>query len=238
MSAVRASRRAVVPLLGLLALAAVAEADDAAALVRDGGRWWRESPDPGNPVACATCHDDHVLTRGWAASFPKVKPMPPPDTRVMTLLQANAAAVARHYRLSDPRPMATAITAYLAAAGADVPISPGMALGQPVFPERMRRLDASVERGGALFARACAGCHRAGAVAPLLRHFPRVRAGGGEALETFLEGHPGLGGHPGAAPAPLVWDGQETADVISYLTSRLAGQPAGLPIEQPREENP
>ena len=78
--------------------------------------------------------------RGWAAGFPKVKPLPPPHTRVMTLLQANVEAVARHYRRPDALPVATAITAYLTALGADLPVSPGMSPGQPVFPERIRQL--------------------------------------------------------------------------------------------------
>jgi len=67
-------------------------------LVAEGARWWSVSPDPGNPVACATCHHDPATVRGWAASFPKLKPLPPPHARVMTLMQANAEAVARHYR--------------------------------------------------------------------------------------------------------------------------------------------
>ncbi|MBI2468305.1 MAG: hypothetical protein HYV62_10910, partial [Candidatus Rokubacteria bacterium] len=93
------TRRRVVALLsGVLAVGAAASATrgSSAVLVAEGERWWRQSPDPGNPVACATCHWDASLTRGWAAGFPKVKPLPPPHTRVMTLLQANAEAVARH----------------------------------------------------------------------------------------------------------------------------------------------
>src|SRR5207245_2429313 len=45
-------------------------------LVAEGERWWTRSPDPANPVACATCHWDPGATRGWAASFPKWKPLP------------------------------------------------------------------------------------------------------------------------------------------------------------------
>jgi len=40
-------------------------------LVTEGERWWTRSPDPRDPVACATCHHDPGETRGWAASFPK-----------------------------------------------------------------------------------------------------------------------------------------------------------------------
>lgn len=190
------------------------------ALVAEGERWWRESPDPGNPVACATCHWDPALARGWAAGFPKVKPMPPPHTRVMTLLQANAEAVTRHYRLADPRPAATAITAYLTALGAGLPVSPGVSPGQPVFPERIRQLESSVQRGRRLFGRRCAACHRVGVVAAALRSFPRLRDGRADSAESFLASHR-------ARAKPLAWNGQAVADLVAYLTSMLAGQPVG-----------
>jgi len=98
------------PPAGFIAAGATATSEPAStvqtpddALRAEGERWWTRSPDPRNPVACATCHHDPALTRGWAAGFPKVKPLPPPHTRVMTLLQANAEAVARHVdRGSEP----------------------------------------------------------------------------------------------------------------------------------------
>ncbi len=179
-------------------------------LVAEGKRWWTESPDPANPVACATCHFDPAATRGWAASFPKWKPLPPPHARVMTLFQANAEAVARHYRLSAPRRVAAAITAYLAAHGADIPLSPGISAGQPVFPQRLQALVASVKRGRALFARRCDACHRAGEAARALTAFPRAVDGRVESLEEFVERHRGEG--------PPAWDSQATADLIAYLT--------------------
>jgi len=51
--------------VGLPALAFAGSPD----LVAEGERWWTKSPDPANPVACATCHWDPAATRGWAASF-------------------------------------------------------------------------------------------------------------------------------------------------------------------------
>jgi cytochrome c553 len=197
--------------LGLLAPAGAGSED----LVAAGARWWSVSPDPGNPVACATCHHDAGATRGWAPSFPKVRPLPPPHTRVMTLFQATAEAVARHYRLSDPRPAAVAITAYLTALGSGRPLTPGVSAGQPVFPERIAVLAASVGRGARVFARRCQGCHPAGDVAPRLREFPRQRSGAPESLEDFLEGHR-VGG------PPLPWDSPVTADLMAYLAARLA----------------
>ena len=128
------------------------------------------------PVACATCHHDPDATRGWAASFPKVRPLPPPHTRVMTLLQATAEAVARHYRPRDPRPAAIAISAFLTARGVGLPITPGVAPDQPVFPTRMRALAESVERGRALYARRCGACHDATAIAPGAGGFLRTTA--------------------------------------------------------------
>src|SRR3989442_4189601 len=93
----------------------------------EGGQRWKSSPDPRDPAACATCHHDPDETRGWAASFPKYRPLPPPEGRVMTLLQANAEAVQRHYGLPDPEERAAlAITAYLTWRGAGVPVSPGI----------------------------------------------------------------------------------------------------------------
>jgi hypothetical protein len=76
--------------LGALWLAVAAAGEDASLLVAEGRRLWTVSPDPGNPVACETCHWDVGAIRGWASSFPKFKPLPPPAARVMTLLQANA----------------------------------------------------------------------------------------------------------------------------------------------------
>jgi cytochrome c553 len=192
--------------LGLPALALAGAPD----LVAEGERWWSYSPDPSNPVACATCHWDPATTRGWAASFPKWKPLPPPDARVMTLFQANAAAVARHYQLSDPRRAAAAITAYLTVQGAGVPLSPGITAGQPVFPQRLRALSASVERGRALYGRRCNGCHRAADVARTLTAYPRVVGGRVESLEEFVELHRG--------EPRLCWNSQATADLIAYLT--------------------
>lgn len=195
-------------------------------LTLEGERWWTRSSDPANPVACATCHHDPAEARGWAAGFPKVKPLPPPHTRVMTLLQANAEAVARHYRLADVLTAATAITAYQTALGADLPVSPGMSPGQPVFPERIRQLEASVTRGASIFSTRCASCHQPAEVAPAARMFPRMSRGLPESLETFLVSH-----RP--SDRPLDWAGQETADVVGYLVSHLAGQPV-----RARKENP
>ena len=201
--------------------AASAQADEG--LVAEGARWWRVSPDPGNPVACATCHHDPEAIRGWAASFPKVRPLPPPHVRVMTLFQANAEAVALHYQLADPRPAAAAITAYLTALGADLAVTPGVALGQPVFPDRLVRLRASVTRGNRLFGRRCAGCHQPAEVARRLPAFPRRRDGRAESVEGFLEDH-----HPHAPR--LRWDGQPIADLVAALVARLDGRPLGKEI--------
>jgi cytochrome c553 len=187
-------------------------------LVRDGERWWRQSPDPGNPVACATCHHDPAATRGWAASFPKVKPFPPPHTRVMTLLQANAEAVRRHYRLVDPRAAAAAITAYLAAKGAGVPLSPGVATGQPVFLARLRALGRSVARGRQIYTARCAPCHDVAAFVSTVVAIPRSGSAGAQSLEGFLEAH-------ATNAAPLGWDSQAMADLLGYLTAARANRP-------------
>jgi cytochrome c553 len=178
-------------------------------LVAEGERWWTESPDPTSPVACATCHFDPAATRGWAASFPKWKPQPPPHARVMTLYQANAEALVRHYGLRDPRRAAAAITAYHTAQGAGVSISPGISAGQPVFPQRLRALAESVERGRAFFARRCEACHRAREVAAVLAAYPRAVGSRVESLEEFLEHH--------RTEVPLAWNGPTTADLIAYL---------------------
>lgn len=183
-------------------------------LTADGERWWRMSPDPANPVACATCHHNPAEARGWAASFPKFRPLPPPHGRVMTLLQANAEAVRRHYRLADPRPAATAITAYLAAPGAGLPRSPGIASGQPVFPARLRLLTQSVARGAELYAERCARCHEVVTIAPAV-----ARA---TSPEDFLERHDTTRG-------PIAWESQAMADLIGYLVSAP---------DRPRKEAP
>ncbi len=194
------------------------------ALVEEGERWWKESPDPENLVACATCHQDPAATRGWAASFPKIKPMPPPHTRVMTFLQANAEAVARHYRLVDALPTATALTAYLTRHGLGVAISPGVSAGQPVFPERMRALAFSVARGDRLYANRCARCHDAGETALAAGGFPRVVSERVVMLEGFLQDHP-------STSQGLPWDSPAMADLIAYLMSRIPGWPVGHEME-------
>jgi mono/diheme cytochrome c family protein len=205
----------------LLVWAAPAEAEED--LVAEGARWWRLSPDRGNPVACATCHHDPEAIRGWAASFPKLRPLPPPHARVMTLLQANAEAVALHYRVADPRRAATAITAYLTALGAGLAVTPGVARGQPVFPDRIARLVASVRRGERLFGWRCAVCHGRAEVAGRLPAFPRLRDGRAESVEGFLEDH-----HP--REPRLRWDSQPIADLVAALVARLDGRPLGKEI--------
>lgn len=209
-----------------IVLAATAEVDARRArLVGEGERWWTSSGDPRAPVACATCHHDATETRGWAPSFPKFKPLPPPHGRVMTLLQANAEAVRRHYGHADPRPAATAVTAYLAAQAAGRPRTPGLVAGQPAFPARLRALAESVARGRRLYRRRCAACHAVAAIAPALAAFPRVRGAGVESLEGFLEHHTG----PETA---LAWDGPAMADVIAALAAELAGRPLTARAEQ------
>jgi cytochrome c553 len=193
-----------------------AGAVDRAVLAAEGERWWTTSPDPANPVACATCHHDPAETRAWAASFPKFKPQPPPHARVMTLYQATAEAVRRHYRLADPRPTARAITAYLAMHGTGVPLSPGIAAGQPVFPARLRALDASVARGGRLYARRCAACHPTPARVAVVRTFPRGCGTDAEVLEDFLDRHASPGGR-------LAWDSPAMADLVGFLVAERTG---------------
>jgi cellulose synthase/poly-beta-1,6-N-acetylglucosamine synthase-like glycosyltransferase/cytochrome c553 len=215
----------IVAASALLCAGTVAGEDrGSASLEAEGRRWWSESPDPRNPVACATCHDDPAVTRGWAASFPKLKPLPPPHARVMTLLQANAEAVSRHYRLPDPVPAATAITVYLVALGRDMSISPGISADQPVFPARIQALVQSVERGARVFADRCRNCHRAAAVAPAVRAFPRADGGRAESLESFLSMHRSRG-------RQLRWNSQAMADLAAYLVSQLAGRPLGVEKE-------
>lgn len=198
-------------------------------LAAEGERWWGTSPDPASPVACATCHYDAAAIRGWAASFPKFRPLPPPHSRVMTLLQAVAEAVARHYGLEDSRRAATAITAYLTALGADAVVTPGVSAGEPVFPERLARLAVSVTRGERAYARRCASCHRVTDAAVGVLAFPRLRENHPESIEAFLEDHD-------PRRPRLRWDGQEVADLLAALMARLAGQTLGDPAVVGRKE--
>jgi cytochrome c553 len=187
-------------------------------LVADGHCWWTRSPDPDNPVACATCHHDLSLVRGWAVSFPKWKPLPPPHRRVMTLLQASAEAVARHYRVAAAQSAATAITAYLTWLADGLPVTPGISAGQPVFAPRMRQLRRSTARGRAVYAARCAGCHDLALLTLALGRFPRPAGGAGESLESFVE-------HHRAGSTPLAWDSAMMADLVAYLVSQIAGRP-------------
>ena len=138
----------------------------------------------------------------------------------MTLLQANAEAVRRHYGLGDPERAAVAITAYLISRGRGVPVSPGIVPGQPVFEGRIRTLEESVGRGQRLFGDRCVRCHAASTVARSAFRFPRAVAGQVESLERFLGRHR-------SERSQLGWDDQPTADIIAFLMSGLAGQPVG-----------
>ncbi len=205
----------VVVLVGVCA--APAAADPWTRLVAEGGRLWTHSPDPTNPVACATCHHDAGEVSQWAASFPKFKPGPPPHARVMTLWQANLDAVERHYRDRAPRRTATAITAYLTAHGGGRPIAPGVVAGQPVFEARMAALAESVARGERHYASRCARCHTLGTVAAAAADLPRQIRVRGATTEALLERHAVGGGRLG-------WDGAAVADVMAYLVGRRAGR--------------
>jgi mono/diheme cytochrome c family protein len=216
-------RAITLALLGVLPAGVVASALPAtslADLLAEGERYWTTSPVRGDPVACATCHHDPDETRRWAASFPKYRALRPPDGRVMTLLQANAEAVRRHYELRDPERAAVAITAYLTSRGADVPVTPGMVEAEPVFEPRRQALAASVARGERLYARRCGGCHAAATVASGLTRFPRVVDGQAQSLERFVARH-GLG-LPRSG-----WNSAPIADVIAFLMSHLVGHPVG-----------
>jgi mono/diheme cytochrome c family protein len=210
-------------LLGALLSASAAWAGDWEALVADGERWWSRSPALDQPVACATCHHDPEAIRGWAGSFPKVRPMPPPHTRVMTLLQATTEAVARHYGPRDPRPAAVAISAFLVTRGVGLPITPGVTPDQPIFPTRMRALAESVERGRRLYARRCGACHVAARIAPRAGGFLRTTA---KPVEIFVEGHQPAG-------SPISWNSPGMADLLAYLLAHRMGEPvtAGAPPE-------
>lgn len=189
------------------------------ALIQEGAVLWRQPPSAENTLACATCHFESAEVRGWAASFPKVKPMPPPFTRVMTLQQAVAETVATHYRIppgDENRRVARAITAYLTWLGEGLPVTPGTAAGQSRFPDRLVALGQSVARGRERVEWTCGGCHAAaGGFAGVAATFPRVPRGGDAAvtLEEYLERHAGL-----------PWDSPEGTDVAAFLAARAAGQ--------------
>jgi mono/diheme cytochrome c family protein len=108
----------------------------------------------------------------------------------------------------------------LTAQAAGVPISPGISVGQPVFPARMQALAGSVLRGKHLYAGRCGHCHKPFDLAPSATAFPRVVKGRAESLEGFIERHQPL-------QPPLAWDGQATADIMAYLMSQAPGRPIG-----------
>jgi cytochrome c553 len=219
-----AGRRGLATLLGVgvLGIPGPGAADAWRDLVEAGRRAWQVSPGPAGLVACRTCHPDDGAPWGWAVSFPRFRPLPPPHARVMTLLQATAEAVARHYPGVDAGPTAEAISAYLADAARELPISPGALPGEPRFPRRLAALRASVARGAQGFAGRCGRCHAPVSVAPVaVRWWKLVRAGRGPA-EVFLASHA-----PG--PPPFTWDGAAMADLLAYLMMLEAGRPFGEP---------
>jgi mono/diheme cytochrome c family protein len=198
-----------------------------AALVAEGRRIWSTSLDPSTPVSCATCHFDPLAIREWAASFPKVRPEPPPHSRVVTLLQANASAIRLHYRIEEPLREATAITAFLRAIGGSVPVSPGVAQGQPLIPSRLDRLRASARRGEDLVAGRCGRCHTTDKLAQLAARFPRGSPDAPESFEAFVGKH-----------AELAWDGPEMADLSAQLFARLAGTSLDSPLREEDDHEP
>jgi cytochrome c len=200
------------------------------AVVREGQLLWRQPPVAENAIACATCHFTEAEVRAWAASFPKVKPMPSPFTRVVTLQQAVGEAVTKHYRIASGgqnRKLARAITAYLTWAGEGRAITPGVASGQPRLPTRLAALQTSIVRGQDRMERSCARCHSDGTrLSEAAATFPRVPPGGGAVatLEEYLETHAGL-----------AWDSPEAADVAAFLAAHASGrllQPGGSVIPQ------
>jgi cellulose synthase/poly-beta-1,6-N-acetylglucosamine synthase-like glycosyltransferase len=217
----------VVAVVGLCAVPAAA--DPWERLVAEGQRLWTRSPDPTNPVACVTCHHDADEVARWAASFPKFKPGPSPDARVMTLWQANVGAVARHYRGSEASAAATAITVYLTAQGAHRPITPGIVVGRPVFEARMQALAASVARGQRHYATRCARCHTLGAVVAAAGDLQRQLRVHGEPIEAFLAQHQEAGHR-------LAWDSVAVADLMAYFVGRRAGQALGSISRAPAQE--
>ena len=195
------------------------------ALIEEGEALWRQPPVAENTIPCATCHFDPAKWRGWAASFPKVKPMPPPFTRVMTLQQAVGESVATHYRIpagSRIQQVSRAITAYLTWVGEGRLLTPGVVAGQPVFPDRMAALRESVARGEKHVERSCARCHAdPGRFAEAAVTFPRAPRAGASVmtLEEYVEGHRG--------PA---WDTPAAADIAAFVVTRARGrilQPGG-----------
>lgn len=196
------------------------------AVILQGQDLWRRPPVGENTIACATCHFDEAGVRGWAASFPKLKPLPPPFTRVMTLQQAVSQGIATHYRIplgEENRHVARAITAYLTWTGEGRPVTPGVASDQPRFPERLAALRKSVARGQRLVGRMCAGCHgdTAGPT-DVAATFPRLPRDGATVatLEEYLEKHAGI-----------AWDSPQAADIAAYFAARARGrllQPGGV----------
>ncbi len=206
--------------IAVLGLAAPARAapDPWEVLVAAGRDLWIRAPASGPPVACVACHHEPGAASGWAASYPRFRPLPPPHGRVMTLLQAVAEASERHYPGAAVQPTTAAITAYLATRAAGRPITPGLEPDQPAFAPRLTALAASVRRGERAFTRRCAACHTPDALAPAVVGWARlVRAGGGPP-EVFVETHV----HGGDR---LAWNGSETADLLAFLVGRLAGRP-------------
>ena len=195
------------------------------ALIEEGEALWKQPPVAENTIPCATCHFDPAERREWAASFPKVKPMPPPFTRVMTLQQAVGESVATHFRIpagSRIQQVSRAITAYLTWVGEGRLLTPGVVAGQPVFPDRMAALRESVARGEQHVERSCAGCHAdPGRFDEAAVTFPRAPRAGAAVmtLEEYVEGHRG--------PA---WDSPEAADIAAFVATRARGrilQPGG-----------
>jgi cytochrome c553 len=192
-----------------------------AALVAEGRRIWSTSLDPGNPVACATCHFDELAIREWAPSFPKLRPEPPPHSRVVTLVQSNASAIRLHYRVEDPLPAATAVTAFLRAIGGSLPVSPGVARGQPIIPSRLDRLRASARRGRDLLTGRCVRCHQPDHLARLAATFPRSARGTPESFEGFVARH-----------GELDWNSPEMADLSAQLFARLEGKSLDASVQE------
>jgi hypothetical protein len=216
----RFGRVAMLVLLVAVAIPGEArEADPWVALTRQGETLWARSPEPGNPVACATCHHAGDAVRSWAASFPKFRPLPPPHARVMTLLQANAEAVALHYPHADRRAAAVALSAYLTALGAGELVTPGQAHGQPVLEDRLAALARSRGRGEQHFHQDCRRCHSPEGVAGRVIAATRFARTGLGAVEIFLESHGGLRWR---------WDGPEMADLLAYLMEWNTGRPLEL----------
>ncbi|MBI2370603.1 MAG: hypothetical protein HYV08_10305 [Deltaproteobacteria bacterium] len=173
-------------------------------------------------LACAVCHPDASMVRGWASGYPAAWLSDGDrDFRVKTLAEVIAGAVQGHLglALSPDHEAVRDLEAFLAWQGDGARLRPGVSGINRPAEGWLAELQGSVERGRSRFVAACGRCHGPGVLAGAAAGFPAVVTGAGVlGLDAFIARH-------ARAELAASWSRPELADLTAYVVSLSKGWP-------------